>query len=90
MQLFKINIFGSAAAASVFSNKDLNDIMKIVNSLEEAVLLIKSITITVKNEPKKKDAEGLRMLTALLASSLLRCMLSGIEIIRAGEGARNN
>ena len=54
MQLFKINIFGSTAATSVFSNKDLNDIMKIVNSLEEAVLLIKSITITVENEPKKK------------------------------------
>ena len=90
MQLFKINIFGSTAAASVFSNKDLNDIMKIVNSLEEAVLLIKSVTITVKNEPKKKEAEGLGMLTASLASSLLRCMLSEIEIIRTGEGARNN
>ena len=30
------------------------------------------------------------MLTGSLASSLLRCTLSGIEIIRAGEGARNN
>ena len=38
--------------ALVFSNEDLNNIMKIVKSLEDATLLIKGVTETVQNEVK--------------------------------------
>ena len=36
----------------IFSNEELEDIMKIDKSLEEARLLIKSISETVENEVK--------------------------------------
>ena len=43
-------IYGSTTL--VFSNEDLNDIMKIVESLEESGLLIKGVSETVENEVK--------------------------------------
>ena len=36
----------------IISNEEMNDIMKIVNSLEESRLLIKGISETVKNGAK--------------------------------------
>ena len=43
-------IFGSAAITLIISNEEMSDIMKIVKSLEESGLLIKSKTI--QNEAK--------------------------------------
>ena len=37
----------------IISNEELNDIMKIVKSLEESGLLINSVSETVKNETKE-------------------------------------
>ena len=37
----------------IISNEEMNDIMKIVKSLEEIGLLIKGLTKTIKNEAKK-------------------------------------
>ena len=48
MQLFKINIYGPATTSLVISNKEKEDIMKIVRSLEESRLLIKGTSETNK------------------------------------------
>ena len=42
----------SRMTALITLNKEMNDIMKIVKSLEESGLLIKGISETTKNEPK--------------------------------------
>ena len=42
-------IYGSGSTAVIISNKEMEDIMKIVKSLEESVLLIKGISETIKN-----------------------------------------
>ena len=37
----------------MISNKEMNDIMKMIKSLEESDLLIKGVSETIKNEAKK-------------------------------------
>ena len=36
-------------------NEEVNDIMKMVKSLEESSLMIKGVSKTIKNEKKKKE-----------------------------------
>ena len=60
----------------------MNDIMKIVKSLEELGLLIKGVSETNKNEQKEQKGGFLRTLGA----SLLRSLLIGKGIIRAADG----
>ena len=45
-------MFGSGFTTLLISNEKMNDIMKIVNSLEESELLIKGVSQTIKNEAK--------------------------------------
>ena len=47
-------IYGSGTITLVSSNEDLNDIIKIVKSLEESGLLIKHFSETVEFEVKNK------------------------------------
>ena len=51
--------------------QQLNDIMKIVKSLEEFGLLIKVISETIKIEPKEQKCSFLSMLFGKLGPSLL-------------------
>ena len=44
----------SHTVALIISNEKMNDIMKIVNSLEEFDILIKVVSETIQNEVKKK------------------------------------
>ena len=44
--------FGSDNVTLIISNKEMNDIMKLINSLEESGLLIKGISETIKKEAK--------------------------------------
>ena len=39
----------------ILSNEEMNDIMKIVKSLEESVLLIKGVSEAIKNESKEQN-----------------------------------
>ena len=39
-------IFGSGTTALIVSNKEINDVMKIVKSLEESSLLIKDVSVS--------------------------------------------
>ena len=64
----------------------MNDIMKIVESLEESSFLIKIISETIKNETKERKGRFLGMLLGTLGASLLGNLLQGNRVIRAGEG----
>ena len=57
MQLFK-KILGSGTTALIVSNEEIEDIMKIVKSLEdsESGLLIKGISEKIENETKESKA----------------------------------
>ena len=83
MELFK-NI---RTKTLVFSNEYLNNIMKIVQSIEDASLLMKDIPERVENEVKEQKGGFLGMLNATLGASLLSSILVGNGIIRASEGA---
>ena len=64
----------------MFSNKELDGIIKIVKSLEEVHLLIKGVSETVDNEIKEQKGGLLGMLSAILGASLLGNMLAGREM----------
>ena len=61
------------------SNEEMNDIMKLVKSLEEPSLLIKGISETIKNEPKEQKGE-------FLEGILLGDLLTIKGTIKPGEG----
>ena len=44
----------SGFTALIYSNEEMNDIMKIVKPLEESGLLIKGVSETIKNEAKEQ------------------------------------
>ena len=64
----------------------MNDIMKILKSLEESDLLIKGISKAIKNETKGEKGRFLRMLLSTLGASLLGNLLASKDTIRADEG----
>ena len=64
----------------------MNDITKIVKSLEESGLLIKGNSKTIKNEAKELKGGFLGMLLSTLGASLLGNLLTGKGTIRVGEG----
>ena len=64
----------------------MKDILKIVKSLEDSGLLLKGVSETIKNETKEQKGGFLSMLLVTLEVSLLRNMLAGKGVIRAGEG----
>ena len=65
----------------------MEDIMKIVKTLEETGLLIQGISKTIKNETKEQKGRFLSMLLGTLAASILRDALEGRRVIKAGKGA---
>ena len=64
----------------------MEDILKIVRSLEDSGLLLEGISETIKNETKEQKAGFLSMLLGTLGASLLGNMLAGKGVVRAGEG----
>ena len=64
----------------------MRDLLKIIKSLANSVLLLEGITNTVKNEVKEQKAAFLSTLLSVLGSTLLSSMLSGKGATRAGEG----
>ena len=64
-------MFGSGATTLIISNEEMNDFMKIVKSLEESGLLIKSISERIKTEAKVQKEGFLSMLLGTLGTSLL-------------------
>ena len=70
----------------IISNDEINDIIKIVKSLEDSDLLLKGVTKTVQNEVEKQKGGFLSMLLGTLSASLLGNLLTGKGIYRAGKG----
>ena len=63
----------------------MNGIIKIVKSLEESSLLIKSISKTIKNELKEQIGRFFGMKLGYLAASLFGNLLTGKGTIRTGQ-----
>ena len=55
-------ILGSGTTTLVISNEEVNDTMKIVQSLQDSGILLKGVTKTMKNETKEQKAGFLSML----------------------------
>ena len=70
----------------IISNDEIEDIIKIVKSLEDSGLLLKGVTETVQNEVKEQKGGFLSMLLGTLGASLLGNLLTGKEVYRAGKG----
>ena len=68
------------------SNYEIEDIIKIVESLQDSGLLLKWVTETVQNEVKEQKGGFLSMLLGTLGASLLGNILTGRGINRAGKG----
>ena len=66
--------------------KELEDIMKIVKSLEEYGFLIKGVSETIQNKAKEQKCGFLRILLGIFTSSVLGSALVGKAVIRVGEG----
>ena len=60
--------------------------MKIIESLEESSLLIKSVSETIENEAKQQKSRFLSKVLGTLAVSLLGKLPAGKGVMRAGEG----
>ena len=75
----------------IISNDEMDDIVKIVKSLEDSRVLLKGVSETIQNEAKEQRGGFLSMLLGTLGASLLGDILtkklSGKGTIRAGEGA---
>ena len=69
----------------------MDDILKIVTSLEDSGILLKSVSETIQNEAEEQRRGFLGMLLGTLGASLLGDLLAknllGKGTIRAGEGA---
>ena len=74
----------------IISNDEVDDILKIVKSLENSGVLLKGVTETIQHEAKEQRGGFFSMLLGTLGASLLGDILSkglsGKGVIRAGEG----
>ena len=79
----------------IISNNEMEEIIKIVKSLEYSGLLFKGVTETIQNEVKTQKGRFLSILSDRFGASLLGNILAdkgtlvtihGRRIIRAGEG----
>ena len=79
-------MLGSGTTTLIISNDEMNDILKIVKSLEDSGLLLKGVSETIQHKAKEQRGGFLSMLLGTLGASLLGDKLSGKGVIRTGEG----
>ena len=85
----KKKMLGSGTTTLIISNNEMNDIIKIVKSLENAGVILKGVSETIQHEAKEQRGGFLSMLLATLGASLLGNLLtSGKGVTRAGEGIK--
>ena len=79
----------------IIINEEMNDVMKIIKSLEKSGLLVEGVSQTIKNEAKEQKGGFFSMLLEALGASLLGNLSpckgaivtsQGRGVIRAGEG----
>ena len=85
----KKKMLGSGTTILIISNDEMDDILKIVKSLENSGVLLKGVSETIQHEAKEQRRGFLSMLLGTLGASLLGDILSkglsGKGVIRAGE-----
>ena len=85
----KKKMLGSGTTTLIISNDEMDDILKIVKSLENSDALLKGVSETIQHEAKELRGGFLSMVLATLGASLLGDILSkglsGKGVIRAGE-----
>ena len=93
MQEYIKKILGSRNTTLMISNNEIEDLIKIVKSLEGSGLLLEGVTETVQNEVKEQKGGFLSVLLGILGASVLGNLLTrrginkkGKGTIRAGEG----
>ena len=83
-------ILGHNNTILIISNDEMDDILKIVKSLEDSGVLLKGVSETIQHEAQEQIGRFLSMLLDTLGASLLGDVLSeglsGKGVIRAGEG----
>ena len=77
---------GSVNTTLRVSNDELEDIIKVVESLEDSSLLLKGVIETIQNEAKEQKGEFLSMLLGTLGASLLGNIFPSKGVNIAGEG----
>ena len=74
----------------IIANNEMDDIIKIVKSLQDSGVLLKGVSETIQNEAKEQRGGFLSTLSGTLGASLLGDLLSkslsGKGVIRAAEG----
>ena len=90
MEVLEKKMLGSGTTTLIISNDEMDDILKIVKSLENSGVLLKGVSETIQHEAKEQRGGFLGMLLGTLGASLLGDVLSkglsGKGITRAGEG----
>ena len=85
----KKKMLGSGTATLIISNDEMNDIIKIVKSLENSGVILKGVSETIQHEAKEQIGGFLSVLLGILGASLLGNLLTGGKgVIRAGEGIK--
>ena len=74
----------------IISNDEIEDIIKIVSSLEDSGLLLKRVIETVQNGLKEQNEGFLSMLLGTLGASLLGNLLTSRGVNRAEKGRAIN
>ena len=69
----------------IISNEEMNDIMKIIQTLEDSNILLKGVTKTIKNETKDQKEGFLSMLLGTWGASLLGNILVGKQTYYENE-----
>ena len=78
----------------IIEQEDMNDIIKIIEALENSVILLKGVSKTIESKTKEQRGGFLSMLLGTLGASLLGSLLTGGKgmmrageaIVRAGDG----
>ena len=82
-------MLGSGTTTIIISNDEMNDIIKIVKSLENSGVLLKGVSETIKHEAKEQRRGFFSMLLGTLGASLLgNLLIGGKGVIRAGKGIK--
>ena len=81
---------GHSNITLIIADDEMDDILKIVKSLEDSGVLLKGVSATIQHEAKEQRGGFLSMLlgtlSAFLLGNVLSKGLSGRGVIRAGEG----
>ena len=82
----QMKIRASGMTTLIITNKEVNDMMKIIKAFDDSGVLLKDVTKTIKNKTKEQRGGLLEMLLGSLGASLLGNILAGKGIVIAGYG----